>query len=472
MTYQPTYESVSQHPVPDWYHNAKLGIFIHWGLYSVPAWAPVGLDLGEVLGDSEDFSDIDPDSEAWKAWFANNAYAEWYMNTMRIEGSPTHKHHQATYGADFDYYDFAGLFNEAVKAWNPDEWADLFKQVNARYVVLTTKHHDGFLLWPSETPNPYIENYHAERDLLGELGEAVRKQDLRMAYYYSGGIDWTFNPKVAHTIGDLADVVPQSQAYVDYANAHWRELIHRYGTEILWNDIAYPKNTDLNILFAEYYNQMPYGLLNNRFLQTRELRLTGENDNHFDFVTPEYTSFSEIKEGKWESCRGIGHSFGYNQLEGPENYLSAEELVRSFVDIVSKNGNLLLNVGPMADGTIPALQRERLLGLGQWLDVNGEAIFDTRPWQTAEGATDAGVDLRFTQAGDSLYATLMETPASRTICLNTLQLDVGGSISLLGSDEVLDWAQADDGISVTLPDSLSEAPAHSLKITPLPVSQE
>ena len=159
MQYEPTYESVSQHPVPDWFHNAKLGIFIHWGLYSVPAWAPVGMDLGEVLGEEEDFSNIDPDSEAWKAWFANNAYAEWYLNTVRIEGSPTHKHHIETYGADFDYYDFVGMFNEAVKAWNPDEWADLFQQVNARYVVLTTKHHDGFLLWPSETPNPHIENY-------------------------------------------------------------------------------------------------------------------------------------------------------------------------------------------------------------------------------------------------------------------------------------------------------------------------
>lgn len=469
MQYQPTRESVSQHPVPEWYHSAKLGIFIHWGLYSVPAWASVGLDLGEVLGnDAEDFSNVDPHSDKWRAWFANNAYAEWYMNTVRIEGSPTHQHHIETYGADFSYYDFAGMFNEAVKAWNPNEWADLFKQVNARYVVLTTKHHDGFLLWPSETPNPHIENYHAERDILGELAAAVRSRDMRMAYYYSGGVDWTFNPKVVEVMADLEDVVPQMQAYVDYANAHWRELIDRYDTEILWNDIAYPKNTDLNELFAEYYNKMPEGVINNRFLQSRDLRHVGGNDNHFDFITPEYTSYSEIKEGKWESCRGIGHSFGYNQLEGPEQYLSIEELIRSFVDIVSKNGNLLLNIGPMADGTIPDLQRERLLGLGQWLDTNGEAMFDTRPWHTAEGSTDAGVDVRFTQTNDAVYATLMATPTSRTVCLDDLHLGDDGSISLLGSEASLDWQQMDQGISVVLPDSLPNAPAYSLKISPQP----
>ncbi|MEM7347841.1 MAG: alpha-L-fucosidase, partial [Chloroflexota bacterium] len=222
MNYQPSFESVSQHPVPDWFHNAKLGIFIHWGLYSVPAWAPVGPDLTEVLGESKDFKDIDPDSEIW---FTNSAYAEWYLNTMRIEGSPTQKHHVETYGATFDYYDFAPMFNAAIEAWNPDEWADLFKLVKARYVVLTTKHHDGFLLWPSQTPNPHIENYYAKRDLLGELATAVRSRDLRMAYYYSGGIDWTFIPRVAHKISDLEEVVPQMQDYVKYANAHWRELI-------------------------------------------------------------------------------------------------------------------------------------------------------------------------------------------------------------------------------------------------------
>ena len=465
MTYQPTFESVSQHPVPDWFHNAKLGIFVHWGLYSVPAWAYVGMDLGEVLG-GEDFSNVDPDSEAWKQWFAHNAYAEWYLNTLRIDGSPTQEHHAKAYGADFDYFDFVPMFNEATKAWDPDEWADLFKQVNARYVVLTTKHHDGFLLWPSRTPNPHRPGYHAERDLVGELGQSVRNRGMKMAYYYSGGVDWTFNPTVVTGIGQMAETIPQMPEYVAYANAHWRELMDRYETAILWNDIAYPKATDLNVLFAEYYNKMPDGLINNRFIQSREMRLTGENDNHHDFVTPEYTSYGEIQQKKWESCRGIGHSFGYNQMEGPEEHLSVEELVRSFVDIVSKNGNLLLNVGPRADGTIPELQKERLLGLGCWLDANGEAIFDTRPWITAEGTTDADVGIRFTQANNALYATLMATPSSSSICLNNLKMPDGGTIALLDDDVALTWQQTEQGVTVTLPGELADAPAHSLKLTP------
>ncbi len=456
MIYQPTYESVSNHPVPAWFHDAKLGIFIHWGLYSVPAYAPNSGELGEILASGE-----------WAKWFANNPYAEWYMNSYQIDGSPTQEYHREKYGADFAYKDFVPHFNAAIKAWNPAEWAALFQQVNARYVVLTTKHHDGFLMWPSETPNPFIPGYHADRDLVGELGEAVRAVGLRMAYYYSGGIDWTFNPQVVQHITDLQKAVPQMAEYVDYANAHWRELIDRYGTNILWNDIAYPKATNLNELFAEYYNKRPDGVVNNRFTQTFRMDHVGiVGDNHFDFETPEYTSFSEIREKKWESCRGIGASFGYNQIEGLEQYQLVETLVRSLVDIVSKNGNLLLNIGPMADGTIPALQRERLLGLGAWLDVNGEAIFDTRPWQWAEGKTGDGIDVRFTQNGDTLYATLLDTPSEKTILLQGLYAPDGTVVSLVAHNVPLNWRQGDAGLMIEMNEPLPLSAAHVIAFKP------
>ncbi|MFN8440884.1 MAG: alpha-L-fucosidase [Caldilineaceae bacterium] len=454
MVYQPTLESVSTHPVPDWFHNAKLGIFIHWGLYSVPAFAPNAGELSDILASGE-----------WAKWFANNPYAEWYMNSYQIADSPTHRYHHQTYGQNFHYRDFAPLFNQAVKAWNPDEWASLFKQVGARYAVLTTKHHDGFTLWPSQHTNPFHPSYHAERDLVGEFMDAVRKQGLTAALYYSGGLDWTFNPKVVQHISDLQLGVPQMQEYVDYANAHWRELIDRYGTMILWNDIAYPANTNLNELFAYYYNKLPEGVINNRFTQKFEMR-DGNivSDNYRDFDTPEYASFNEIREKKWESCRGIGASFGYNRIEGPEQYQTVENLVRMLVDIVSKNGNLLLNIGPMADGTIPEIQRERLLGLGKWLDVNGEAIFDTRPWQRAEGKTDSGIGVRFTQKAGTLYATLLDTPASNAVLIEGLQVAEGASVQLLGNSQPLAWQQRADGMAVTLPD-LPNAPAHALKIS-------
>ncbi len=457
MSYQPTRESVSTHPVPDWFHNAKLGIFIHWGLYSLPAFAPNAGDLSEVIA-----------SGNWAKWFANNPYAEWYMNSYQIEGSPTQEYHHKTYGADFDYRDFAANFNQAVKGWNPDEWATLFKQVGARYVVLTTKHHDGFLLWPSETPNPFIANYQAERDLVGELSTAVRNQGMTMGLYYSGGLDWNFNKKVIQDFADLPAGVPQMSEYVEYANAHWRELINRYGTMVLWNDIAYPAETDLNVLFAEYFNQIPEGIVNNRFTQKFQIGEGGIiSDNHHDFQTPEYTSFSEIRDKKWESCRGVGASFGYNQMEGPEQYQTVEALVRLLIDIVSKNGNLLLNIGPMADGTIPDIQRERLLGLGKWLAVNGEAIFDTRPWQVAEGMTDTGVAVRFTQKAAALYATLLDTPPTRQVELTGLRASDGTSIHLLGSDQPVAWQQTASGIMLSLP-PLRDAPAHVLRMVPQP----
>ena len=169
MSYEPTLESLQRHTVPDWFHDAKLGIFIHWGLYSVPAWAPNAGELGEVIAEG-----------GWDKWFAENPYAEWYMNSMRIAGSPSQRHHLETYGPDFGYRDFVPMFNEATQEWDPGAWAELFRQAGARYVVLTTKHHDGFLLWPSEHPNPFQENYYARRDLVGQLTAAVRKQGMEM----------------------------------------------------------------------------------------------------------------------------------------------------------------------------------------------------------------------------------------------------------------------------------------------------
>ncbi|MCS7219811.1 MAG: alpha-L-fucosidase [Anaerolineae bacterium] len=458
MPYKPTWESVRAHPVPDWFHNAKLGIFIHWGLYSVPAWAPLAGELSEVLAGGD-----------WERWFTNNPYAEWYMNSIRIPGSPSHQHHVTTYGPEFEYADFAPMFQQAVEKWDPNAWADLFRRVGARYVVLTTKHHDGFLLWPSRQPNPFREGYFSRRDLVGELTAAVRASGMRMGLYYSGGLDWTFNPTVIRRLADIPIAVPQSAEYVAYANGHWRELIERYEPSILWNDIAYPAAADLPALFADYYNRIPDGLVNDRFTQRFELGPEGfALPDHYDFRTPEYTSFREITPFKWEATRGIGASFGYNQNEGPAQYLSVEALVHLLVDIVSKNGNLLLNVGPMADGTIPDLQKERLLGLGQWLDVNGEAIFDTRPWVKAEATTPDGVPVRFTQKGDVLYAILLGTPQDRQVVIPGLQAQANTGITLLGNDSPLAWRQEDEGLAITLSAGWPTSPAHALKITPLP----
>ncbi len=462
--YEATRESISAHQAPDWFRDAKLGIFIHWGLYSIPGWAPTSGPLPEVVA-----------QQGWDGWFTRNPYAEWYTNSMRIPGSPSAQYHADHYPAGFAYEDFAPRFNAGVAAWDPAAWADLFAAAGARYVVLTTKHHDGFLLWPSAQPNPYRPHYHAARDLVGDLTAAVRARGLTMGLYYSGGLDWTFNAHVIRDIADLFTTIPQQPDYVAYADTHFRELIDRYAPAVLWNDIGYPTAADLYDLFAYYYNQVLEGVINDRFSQVPSDALSDTarelipgmlpTPMHYDFRTPEYMSYPTIVPEKWESTRGLGFSFGYNRNETASAMLSADELIRSFVDIVSKNGNLLLNIGPMADGTIPSLQRERLVELGQWLGTNGPAIYGSRPWTQAEGRTADGISIRFTQNANSVYAILLDTPRTPQVVIADLALESISAIRLLGQDEDATWRQDDGHLVVTLPARPLVGPAHTLRLT-------
>ncbi|MCY4539431.1 MAG: alpha-L-fucosidase [Chloroflexi bacterium] len=460
MAFEPTIESVRTHEVPDWYMNAKLGIFIHWGLYSVPAWAPHGGDIGEVF-ESGDMSN----------WFRNNSYAEWYLNTLKFADSPTREYHNKNYGSDFSYDDFAAGFNSVLKRWQPEEMAGLFSEVNARYVVLTSKHHDGFTLWPSEYPCPRKADYQTQRDVVGELTDAVRARGMRMAIYYSGGLDWSFNEARVEQVQDVWGTIVQSPEFVEYSVKHWKELIDRYQPSIMWNDIGYPKDADLGELFAYYYNSVPEGVINDRFTQSRDqVPTAGEplstpRGPHYDYITPEYATFDDIQELKWECCRGIGHSFGYNRDEGDERLLAEDELIHMFVDIVSKNGNLLLNVGPRADGSIPENQAGRLRALGRWLDRNGEAIFDTRPWRRANGKTSQGLDLRFTTTDEAIYVTLLGAPSESEIVIEGLEAPAGAIVQLLGHDADLTWRQSSADLAIQLPQDLPQAHAHSLKIS-------
>jgi alpha-L-fucosidase len=438
-------------PLPGWYDDAKLGIFVHWGLYSVPAWAPLSGRLGEI----EDH-------------FKNNPYAEWYRNTLAIEESPTRAHHARVWGEDFPYEAFAPRFDAAARDWEPEAWAELFARTHARYVVLTTKHHDGFLLWPSAHRNPKAPDFVAERDLVGEFTAAVRARGLRMGLYYSGGIDWLWHDVTIRTGPDLVKAIPRDPAYLAYATAHWRELFERYTPALMWNDIAFPGPMDhLDALFDAYYAQVPEGVINDRFKHERGpdgLRARA----HHDFTTPEYRVLADIQAKKWEACRGVGHSFGFNRDEGPEQYLSGEALIRLFVDIVSKNGNLLLNVGPRADGSIPDFQRAPLEALGAWLDVNGEAIFATRPWVRAADTSPEGIALRYTRRGDDLYVTLLASPLRGEVTLPVLPPAPSSRIVLLGAGGDLAWKRSGPDVRVSLPRGLAPAPAHVLRITPAP----
>jgi len=445
--FEPTWPSLETHRVPAWFEDAKLGIFIHWGLYSVPAWATPSGELGKVTADQ---------------WFANNPYAEWYLNTLRITDSPTYKHHVETYGKDFDYYRFAETFNEQNKKWQPDQWAALFQKTGARYVVLTTKHHDGFRLWPSNVNNPQVprERVTAKRDLVGELTSAVRGHGMKMGTYYSGGLDWTFTSEPIRTMPDLMARVPQSIEYARYADAHWRELIERYQPCVMWNDISYPKAGEIPALFAEYYNTVPEGVINNRF-----------GVKFADYTTPEYAKYDKIMQQKWEACRGLGFSFGYNQVEGPEQVIAPDKLVALFVDIVSNNGNLLLNIGPKPDGSISAIQLDRLHKLGEWLAVNGEGIFGSRPWDRAKAESGA-TEVRFTQKDDALYVFFLKGGAGKSLLVPGVAGGPETKARILGNplELAVSSGEGQTGLLLTpkgdaaLPESL----VLTLKITPLP----
>src|SRR4051794_38724408 len=203
--------------LPAWFDDAKLGIFVHWTAASVPAFAPLTDDpfsLAEVYG--------------WEHAMAHSPYVEWYQNSLSIEGSPVAEHHKAVYG-DLPYDAFVATFLAGLSGWQPDPWAELFASAGAKYVVLVTKHHDGVLLWPSETTNPsHGTSWQAGRDVVGELAGAVRDRGMRFGTYYSGGLDWTFGGLPMSDFHRMFAAIPQDDDYVRYADAHWHELIERY----------------------------------------------------------------------------------------------------------------------------------------------------------------------------------------------------------------------------------------------------
>jgi alpha-L-fucosidase len=432
--FEPTLRSIEARPLPHWYDEAKFGIFIHWGLFSIPAFAA-------RLGNISDAFKLDYDRA-----IAMTPYTEWYANAIKVPGTPSADFHRATYG-DRPYEDFQAPFVDGLKDWDAAAWAESFRDAGARYVVMVTKHHDGFCLWPSGIENPRRAGWNSERDLVGELAAAVRAAGLRFGVYYSGGIDWSFNPQPLRTLADFMGSAPGGP-YPAYADAQVRELIDRYEPSVLWNDISWPAGQSrLLALFADYYNSVAEGVVNDRWksatlaaplmrlrlvrrlIDRRIKRAMAANPAafdgiippaipHSDFRTPEYARFPSIKAKKWEATRGMSHSFGFNREDQERDYAPVEELLTGLIDGVAKNGNLLLNVGPRADGVIPDPQAARLKAIGSWLRTNGEAIYATRPWTRAEGVTGEGTPVRFTHRGDRLNVIVLGSPTGSelTIC--------------------------------------------------------
>jgi alpha-L-fucosidase len=466
--------------LPDWIAGAKFGLLIHWGPYSVPAWAEKSGELQELW------------SKHGPSYFLkHNPYAEWYSNTILIPGSAAERHHIETYGRDFSYDTFVGQFNDAAAHAGFASWAELFAQAGARYVVLTTKHHDGYLLWPSAHLPPKPE-YQSPCDIVGGVTEAVRARGMRMGLYYSGGYDQLFNPTVRRSLVTSVTAIPQGRDYAAYCDAHIDELVERYRPSILWNDIAYPARSDLNGLFARYYSVVPDGVVNDRWTQARvpaagvrRALLTGAIGGferawpllpksmrrlqmraarwHHDFTTPEYEVYDTARPKKWEAVRGMGASFGNNRTETDADMMPAAQLIHLLADVVSKNGNLMLGIAPEPGGVFREEQRSRLIAIGEWLRVNGEAIYDTRPWERAEGRTSDGLQVRFTCSDAAVYAIVLGAPRGRLVIEDFAVAD-GAQVRLLGHGDALSWERAGNGVSIALPASVADSAALAVRV--------
>jgi alpha-L-fucosidase len=345
--------------LPDWFAQARFGIFIHWGAYCVPAWAEPTGALGVV-----------PETD----WFPHNPYAEWYFNTSRIPGSPAAQHHSQVYG-EVAYDDFLDAWT--ASSFDARDWARLFAASGAEYVIPTSKHHDGIALW--DAPGTGARNtVHRgpHRDLISEIASAVRAEGLRFGVYYSGGLDWSItNLPPITSPAELHTLRPVDAAYNAYAYLHVQDLVTRYAPDVLWNDIDWPDagkrggRYSLHALLEHYYRAVPDGVVNDRW-----------GIDHCDFRTSEYEASREHERaGAWENCRGIGFSFGYNQVEDESQSLSGYELAKYLTDVVSRGGRLLLNVGPTADGLIPPVQRRALEDLSHWMAKVGPILRESSP---------------------------------------------------------------------------------------------
>jgi len=430
--YEPNWESLDSRPTPQWYKDAKFGIFIHWGLYSVPAWGPKG------------------------------SYAEWYLNGLKSGDSTRLKYHEENYGKDFPYRDFNKLFK--AEKYKPEKWAALFKESGAKYVVLTSKHHDGFCLWPSKESNDYNSvNGAAKRDLLGDLNSAVKNVGLKSGFYYSL-YEWDHEdypsdvPKYVndHMLPQFKDAVQRYKPSIIFSDGEWDRDSKEWRSEEylawLYNDSNAPKDV----------------VVNDRWGGETRFKHGGYYSTEYD---PNSESMNEefIRRG-WEECRGIGKSFGYNRNEGLDDYNSSEELVRLLVDIVSRGGNLLLNIGPKADGTIPKIMVDRLKDIGTWLDKNGESIYKTTVNRITQ-SNNGKVKYTLSKDRRNLYAFIEEIP-NGNLTLNGLQAAGHERIKLLGTDEEFNWRNRRDKLVIQIPKNINEivedSPTYVFKISVLP----
>ena len=463
-SFHANWRSLSRYRAPEWFRDAKFGIFLHWGVYSVPA-------------------------------FAN----EWYSRNMYVQGSAAFQHHLASYGPQtkFGYKDFIPLFR--AEHFDPDAWVDLFARAGAKYVVPVAEHCDGFAMYNSSFTDWDAAKMGPHRDVVGDLERATRARGLHFGvsshraehwWWYDGGIRFPSDvqdPRYAGLYGPAEPMalagqgtgkepnpshlerwLPPNQNYLDDWLARSTELVDKYHPDFLYFDwwIGQPAFAPSLQQFAAYY-------YNHATARRQGVVLTYKQES-----MPANAATLDIERGKmdelrllpWQTDTSVSiHSWGYVEHD---EYRDAKSLIDELVDVVSKNGNMLLNVGPKSDGTIPQEARTVLLQMGEWLHTNGEAIYGTRPWilygegptlvsngleKNSDKQSFTAQDIRFTTRGRALYATALDWPQSGQLLVHSLWRGTpyltGAvcNVELLGARQAIPFDQQADGLHLTLP---------------------
>ena len=469
--FRPDWESLQKYETPEWYRDAKFGIFIHWGTYSVPAFG-----------------------------------SEWYPRMMYVEGSSEYKHHIQTYGPQdkFGYKDFIPNFK--AENFDPAAWAELFKKAGAKYVVPVAEHHDGFAMYDSALSDWTVAKMGPHRDTTGELAKAVRAaglhfglsshrvehnfflgpgrkissdiNDPQYAALYGPAHAWMMNPQGTPLNDDFTFV---SSAWANDWLARSAELVEKYHPDIVYFDWWIGQASirpNLTRFAAFYYNSsLKYGdhvgVINYKDYAIQD---------HSAVLDLERGQLGDIRPLAWQTDTSVSNkSWGYINND---TFKSPEFVVDQLIDIVSKNGNLLLNIGPRSDGVIPEEVQHVLLDVGAWLNVNGEAIYGTRPWRVyGEGPTKVAAgsfhdtdtahytaeDFRFTTKGDVLYAIGLAWPENGEAVIRSLVPTAGSNrvrtVALLGVAGTVQFEQHPDGLHVKLPAHSPSKYAYALRVT-------
>lgn len=464
--YKDTWESLQQYEVPEWYKKARFGIFIHWGVYSVPAFG-----------------------------------SEWYARDMYIQGNKVYEHHLKTYGEhkNFGYKDFIPMFK--AEKFSPGEWVELFQQAGAEYIMPVAEHHDGFQMYDSDLSEWNARKMGPKRDILGELSEECKRSGLvncasshRIEHWFFMGHGKEFVSDIKEPLvrGDLywpsmaeadhmdvnSEPIPTKEFLEDWL-CRCCEIVDKYKPKVMYFDwwIHHTSVKPYLKKFAAYYY--------NRAEQWGEGVVINYKLDAFQFGTAvldiERGQFAEAKPFIWQTDTATAfNSWAYTENN---KYKKSSQIVCDLVDIVSKNGRLLLNIGPKADGTIAREDREILLAIGNWLKINGEAIYGTKVWKISsegsakmvEGDFADGIekiftkeDFRFTVNGSSVYATCMNMKGHKNVCIKAFAERTGShaaffansikAVEILGYDKKPEWERTGEGLKITTPQIESEMP--------------